>query len=82
MLGVPKADWTDAFRRTLHLGMRSVAIVADSSTTIAKGIEVFSRELIEAVGWVGRSGERAPFTIPATLLDQWRLRNSEAAIGS
>jgi hypothetical protein len=73
ILGVPNEDWTirpiTAFRKVFGFAEQET----DRSRLIALAAEHFNRELLTSVAWIDRGGNRAPFSIPDVLRQQWGL---------
>ena len=72
MLGLPRANWTRCVAGLLvdaehFLGTRHIEAVAD------KAVSYVSRHLLEGLLLVERGGKRAPFWIPDSLKQRWRV---------
>jgi len=74
ILGVRKRGWTSVLSTPLRLFARGTDLFGDANRAFESVAAHFSTQLLEAVGWVARSGERAPFDIPQELAERWNVR--------
>jgi hypothetical protein len=73
LLGLPQSNWTDLVRGALRWVISHMSEEGDDSRVIGYLIQLFSRKLVEGVGWASRGGERVPFSIPDVLRAQWQM---------
>lgn len=73
MLDVPPADWTKILVHIITEFSEFVNWFSERSNTSAALMRFFSRHFVEGLLEVERGGNRASFSIPEHLQDEWRL---------
>ncbi|MFN7992945.1 MAG: oxygenase MpaB family protein [Bryobacteraceae bacterium] len=73
LLGVPGTVPEEVIAAPLRLINAVVGQRLHASEPMARVSEAFSRSLIDGIVWVGRGGQRIPFTIPTELRQAWSV---------
>lgn len=78
LLGVKPADWTRHLFGPLRVLGRAGDDVVRRSQLARRIAESMSLPLLEAIAWMARGGQRAPFAIPTELAARWGVRRGPA----
>jgi hypothetical protein len=71
ILGVSAGEISEILAGPLRLAVQARSRLMHDSPELMKIHELFGRALIEGIVFVGRGGNRVPFTIPTELLQTW-----------
>lgn len=73
LLGVPPADWTDAFLAPYRLFCGITDNTTDHVAMLARLTEILGRKTLEAMHWMIRGGQRYEIRIPKDVREQWGI---------
>jgi hypothetical protein len=75
-IGLPADDWTENLVGSIRRFIQQILSEERHSRLLAWFVRNFSRDFLETMSTIERGGQRAPFSIPMTLSQQWELKPS------